>query len=309
MTIEHYRLGEDRLGTSLGALIDKCVEIESEWGISGFDPCWYRGHSSASYELKPELYRAKFSEISYPPAEYNMLMEFVHRSPAFVDSVPSRDDTWDWVATARHHGLPSRLMDWSLSPMTGLFFALEKDREQDADLWMLNPVLLNNKVVHRRELFVPPRFALEKLDREDALTALDRGQGSGECGEYLAAQLSSYLPIYWKTGSDRRGVDAGKRPRDPVAVMPQQTTRRIHAQNGAFTCHGSESKPLDEIPGAEKWLCRITIPGGAVRKKLREAVLRLSSETMAMPELEYLCKELTRVWTIKGEKAPREGRE
>ena len=49
------------------------------------------------------------------------------------------------MLTARHHGLPSRLMDWMESPLVGLYFSVEKDSTQDGALWCLLPSSLNKQ--------------------------------------------------------------------------------------------------------------------------------------------------------------------
>src|SRR5437588_4205459 len=69
--------------------------------------------------------------------EEDLLNKFQKLSHPFIADRARSE--WEWLYIARHHGLPTRLLDWSTNPLKGLFFAVQEFRHDDKDsvLWAL----------------------------------------------------------------------------------------------------------------------------------------------------------------------------
>ena len=85
----------------------------------------FRGHTNSKWTLTPKIARIALRDgFRMPNAESEMLRDF--KRQAFPHLSRDLRDDWDWLALAQHHGLPTRLLDWTTNPLVALWFAIEK---------------------------------------------------------------------------------------------------------------------------------------------------------------------------------------
>lgn len=92
--------------------------------------------------LLPKIARLKHVNEDLRESEQDIFQDFKREAVTYVDPVPTND--WDWLAIAQHHGLPTRLLDWTKNPLAALWFAVRKPPQSDvkyAVLWAFQPEL------------------------------------------------------------------------------------------------------------------------------------------------------------------------
>jgi|GEM_PF-289018 len=257
MKIKSSKKGEADEINTLADYSTVVTNICSAWTSSGHTAYpWLRGQSDESWDLLPSLYRGEVNSFY----ERELLRDFKLRAHLLVDKPPASD--LEWLFVMQHHGLPTRLLDWTESNLTALYFAVVSGGTADAAVWILDP------------------WSLNKLSIK---------QQSAPTADHPT--LKNYV-LRSNPENFSRLVSA----KIPVAIRPVRSTGRIVNQKGMFTLHGKEQRGLNEIVGemgrGKIRLEKLVIPGKRKNSLLVELFSAGTSHGNLFPDLDGLAREI-----------------
>ena len=232
-------------------------------------PLAFRGVARAQHALRSGL-----SRIGQDPAamERHLLRNFIKYAEARPDA--RHGSVWHWLALAQHHGLPSRMLDWTYSPLVALHFVTELPTAfgEDGVVWCVD--------YHRAKRSLPAPL-LDVLEREasDVFTP-----------ELLADAVAS--------------LDDLRQMGDTPALLflePPSLDQRIVTQYALFSLLTHPEADMQAWVDAHPELCkRVVIPASIkweIRDKLDQANV---NERVLYPGLDGLCRWLRRYYEHRG---------
>ncbi len=229
----------------------------------------YRGLQDTNYNLKTSLARLGGD---YHKLERHLLRNF--RKYAHRDAAPG-NSIWNWLAVAQHHGLPTRMLDWTYSPYIALHFTTNdlSKFHTDGVIWCLNYVRLN-------------QFLPEKLKR-----VISKEESNTFTTEMLASVCSSLEALDNIHNEDYL-----------IFLEPPSLDNRIINQFALFSMLSNPTTLLDDwLKKHEQYYFKIIIPAKLkweIRDKLDQANI---TERVLFPGLEGLSLWLKRHYSSKDE--------
>jgi FRG domain len=265
MPIEEIRI------SSLGDLIDKVTPTEPD-PVTGRhrDSGVYRGAAEASRPLLTSLDR--LGGVDPPHAktglEEHILRNFIRYSRPYFETPPVNE--WELLVAAQHHGLPTRLLDWTYSPLVAAHFAtLDRQICIDRAVWRLDW-----KKVHGAFGFPELALLIQDLDE-------------------LFVKGGRFSP--WTLfNRDRK--------EKPFACMiePPSLDARIVAQAAVFTLCSDKSRPFDaflEEHGLGDALTRFVIPAEQTARVRDQLDLASVDERRLFPDLDGVAAQMRRYYS------------
>ncbi|PGS32246.1 FRG domain-containing protein [Bacillus cereus] len=181
---------------------------------------WFRGHGDVNFKLESGLFRlrkadAKLTFKEYINIEAKLYVSFINQSATFVKE--NENEIWFHM---QHHGLKTRLLDWTESFGTALYFAFNDWNykvDKEACIWLLDPYALN-KYLHNENKI----FTIKKMDNYKA----------------------EYLNFIF--GSSSLEDENKKFNNNSFAIYPSKNNSRLLSQSGFFTVQSNQLKDLEE---------------------------------------------------------------
>ena len=179
---------------------------------------WYRGLPDCSYKLTPSVgreqqYAGKFLTFS-PDQERSLLHRFRRRAYPYVGRTMTAGEA---IFLARHHGLPTRLLDWTANPLFALYFACARDSKEDQT-------------------------------KAGKVRAMRRRQGTDDqdLNAFDLAKCKKEKDLF-ELVAPGAGTDPSKR--SIRIIYPFYNSPRLLSQDGAFTIHSHPQRPIEDCVG------------------------------------------------------------
>jgi len=233
---------------------------------------FYRGVSKSKYDLKPKIFRDSAFK------EKDVLLDYKHFLPRTAPMYDFPKDILKILTDMQHYGISTRLLDWSMSPLTALYFACcnnlevpHKDKEKtenDGKIYILNSWKLWRRIIPKSENADIHQIHIQAR----ALLAL-----------YDFNEVKKRIKNEFDFEIDETDLQL------PFPFVASFSNDRIIAQKGCFTIHGT---CIDELQGEEITVMTILQPNK--EKIMKELNMLGIDDYLIFPDYEGMTKSFNR---------------
>jgi hypothetical protein len=132
-------------------LLERYEEFkEGQWCFRG-DRCQLGGFKTSLERAAVDRWGRSWSEL--PEIEEGLLRRFRREAHLYLSSEPAEGDRIGWLSLMRHHGAPTRLLDWTYSFFVALHFGVTRSRpDSGSSVFAMNLGRLRDEVDQRPHL-------------------------------------------------------------------------------------------------------------------------------------------------------------
>ena len=233
-------------------------------------PYAFRGLASVHHQLSNSLLRLSAGHASITTLELSLLRNF--RKYAHAEPPRGAGSIWHWLALGQHHGLPTRLIDWTYSPFVALHFAtaVPENYDEDGIVWCVNFVEANKLLPKRLK-------AILQEEQSDTFT-ID--------------MLNEFPSL--------KAFDAEAREPFVLFIEPPSLDTRILNQFALFSLMPDPAEHLDSWLEQHPDLCRRVLVPAELKREVRDKLDQANiNERTLFPGLDGLSRWLERYYTPK----------
>ena len=228
------------------------------------DP-WYRGHPTKNLDLVAPIFRGNITPDIYFD-EKDKISHWLRFASFRCENPPKSDDYPSWLYLMRHHGLKTRLLDWSTSVLIALFFSLE-ELDKDGELIMLSPAHMNFRTTGAFGIFTHDSPIIQELSK---------------------SPITGSQPVLYDDISKKQLKD----PISAACFYPKEINLRMFIQQSVFSIH-SDNTPIDKFQRPEFFVHRFIIPKEVKLKFLRFVSISCGiKKNRIFPDLDNLSKTI-----------------